>query len=198
MEPPVTRLEPPELCPLCQQEGRTPDYLVVKLGRYGRFVGCPNYPECKYTRPLEGEGPPEPEPTGEACPECGRPLVRKNGRFGPFVGCSGYPDCKYIKKEPPKTMGIPCPECKQGELVERRGRYGSFYSCSRYPDCTFSVNQRPSTEPCPNCGGLVVAARGGARRCLACARAWDAEGMELPEEAAKALIPKPRAKKKSA
>ncbi|TMK79419.1 MAG: type I DNA topoisomerase [Actinobacteria bacterium] len=198
VEPPVTRLEPPELCPLCQQEGRTPDYLVVKLGRYGRFVGCPNYPECKYTRPLEGEGPPEPEPTGEACPECGRPLVRKNGRFGPFVGCSGYPDCKYIKKEPPKTMGIPCPECKQGELVERRGRYGSFYSCSRYPDCTFSVNQRPSTEPCPNCGGLVVAARGGARRCLACARAWDAEGMELPEEAAKALIPKPRAKKKSA
>jgi DNA topoisomerase-1 len=124
--------------------------------------------------------------------------VRKNGRFGPFVGCSGYPDCKYIKKEPPKTMGIPCPECKQGELVERRGRYGSFYSCSRYPDCTFSVNQRPSTEPCPNCGGLVVAARGGARRCLACARAWDAEGAELPEEAAKALIPKPRAKKKSA
>jgi DNA topoisomerase-1 len=198
VEPPVTRLEPPELCPLCHQEGRTPDYLVVKLGRYGRFVGCPNYPECKYTRPIDGEGAPEPEPTGEMCPECGRPLVRKNGRFGPFVGCSGYPDCKYIKKEPPKTMGIQCPECKQGELVERRGRYGSFYSCSRYPDCTFSVNQRPSTEPCPNCGGLVVAARGGARRCLACARAWDAEGTELPEEAAKALIPKPRVKKKSA
>jgi len=188
----------PELCPRCPEEGREPAHLVEKLGRYGRFIGCGNYPECKYTRPIDGEGAPEPEPTGEMCPECGRPLVRKNGRFGPFVGCSGYPECKYIKKEPPKTMGIPCPQCKQGELVERRGRYGSFYSCSRYPDCTFSVNQRPSTEPCPNCGGLVVAARGGARRCLACARAWDAEGRELPEEAAKALIPKPRAKKKSA
>ncbi len=188
----------PELCPRCPEEGREPAHLVEKLGRYGRFIGCGNYPECKYTRPIDGGGPPEPEPTGEACPECGRPLVRKTGRFGPFVGCSGYPDCKYIKKEPPKTMGIPCPQCNQGELVERRGRYGSFYSCSRYPDCTFSVNQRPSAEPCPNCGGLVVASRGGARRCLACARAWDPEGTELPEEAAKALIPKPRAKKKSA
>ena len=164
------------------------------------FIGCERYPECRYTRPLEGEAAaPEPEPTGEKCPQCGiGDLVRKNGRYGPFIGCSRYPDCKYIKKEQPKGMGITCPQCGQGELVERRGRYGSFYSCSRYPDCTFSVNQRPSTEPCPNCGGLVVAARGGARRCLACARAWDAEGMELPEEAAKALIPKARAKKKSA
>jgi DNA topoisomerase-1 len=189
----------PELCPRCPEEGREPAHLVEKLGRYGRFIGCGNYPECKYTRPLEGEGSaPEPEPTGETCPQCGRPLVKKTGRFGPFVGCSGYPDCKYIKKEPPKTTGIPCPQCKEGELVERRGRFGSFYSCSRYPDCTFTVNQKPSSEPCPNCGGLVVAARGGARRCLACARAWNAEGEELSEEEAKALIPKPRAKKKSA
>jgi DNA topoisomerase-1 len=195
------KITPPEVvrtdlwCPRCPEEGRGQAHLVEKLGRYGKFLGCQNYPECRYTSPIEGEAaPPEPEPTGEMCPECGRPLVRKRGRFGPFVGCSGYPDCKYIKKEAPKTTGITCPECKQGELVERRGRYGAFYSCSRYPECKFSVNQKPHPQPCPACGGLVVDARGGAKRCISCGRAWSGEGDELPEDEAQALIPKRRGK----
>jgi DNA topoisomerase I len=195
IQPPMVYLD--EQCPLCPQEGREPGRLVEKLGRYGRFVGCENYPECRYTRPIDGEAaPPEPEPTGEKCPECGRDLIRRTGRFGPFVGCSGYPDCKYIKKEPPKSTGVPCPECGQGELVERRGRYGSFYSCNRYPECKFSVNQQPYPEPCPECRGLMVAARGGARRCTKCGRAWDADGNELPEDQAKALVPRSRARSK--
>src|SRR5207302_6423454 len=175
------------------EEGRDPPgHLVEKLGRYGKFIACENYPECKYTREVSGQERPEPELLDEACPECGRPLMKRVGRYGPFVGCSGYPECKYVKKEPPKSTGIKCPQCGEGELVERRGRYGSFYSCSRYPECTFSVNQKPMAEPCRVCGGLVVAARGGATRCLACARAWNAEGEELPEEEAKALVPKSR------
>jgi DNA topoisomerase-1 len=192
IQPPVKYLD--EECPRCPEEGREPGRLMERLGRHGRFIGCSNYPECKYTRPIEGEvAPPEPEPTGEMCPQCGRPLIRRTGRFGPFVGCSGYPECTYIKKEPPKSTGITCPECKQGELVERRGRYGSFYSCSRYPECTFSVNQQPYPEPCPVCQGLVVAARGGARRCTSCGRAWSAEGAELSTEESQALVPKRRA-----
>jgi DNA topoisomerase-1 len=183
-----------ELCPKCPEEGREPGQLVEKLGRYGKFIGCENYPECTYTREISGEERPEPEPTGESCPECSSPLVRKRGRFGPFVGCSGYPDCKYIKKEAPKSTGVICPECKQGELVERRGRYGPFYSCSRYPDCSFSVNQTPYPEPCPHCEGLVVAARSEARRCTGCGRGWDADGRELSEDEAKALVPKGRGK----
>jgi DNA topoisomerase-1 len=181
-----------ELCPKCPEEGREPGQLVEKLGRYGKFIGCENYPECTYTRELSGEERPEPEPTGESCPECGRPLVLKRGRYGPFVGCSGYPDCKYIKKEAPKSTGVTCPQCTQGELVERRGRYGPFYSCGRYPECSFSVNQKPYPEPCPECQGLVVAARGDARRCTNCGRAWDAEGQELSEDEAKALVPRSR------
>ncbi len=194
IQPPVVVL--PELCPLCPEEGQEPAHLEKKLGRYGYFIGCGNYPECKYTRPIDGNGqPPEaPKPTGEMCPECGRPLVERTGRFGPFVGCSGYPDCKYIKKEAPKGTGVNCPQCKQGELVERRGRFGTFYSCSRYPDCDFSLNQRPLADPCPACQGLVVEARGGARRCINCGRAWDADGNELSEEEAKALVPKGRGK----
>jgi DNA topoisomerase-1 len=195
IQPPTVYLE--ERCPLCPQEGREPGRLVEKLGRYGRFVGCENYPECRYTRPIDGEAaPPEPELTGEKCPECGRDLIRRTGRFGPFVGCSGYPECKYIKKEPPKSTGVTCPECHQGELVERRGRYGSFYSCNRYPECKFSVNQQPFPEPCPGCQGLVVAARGEARRCTSCGRAWDADGNELPEDQAKALVPRSRGRSK--
>jgi DNA topoisomerase-1 len=186
MEAPEEELD--ELCPKCLEEGRGEVKLRIKLGRYGRFVGCPNYPTCTYTRDLNGERTDEPELLEEACPECGRPLQRRRGRFGPFIGCSGYPDCKYIKKEPPKGTGVTCPDCKQGELVERRGRYGPFYSCSRYPECKFAVNQTPLPEPCPECQGLVVAARGGARRCTNCGRAWDAEGNELSESEAKALV----------
>jgi ssDNA-binding Zn-finger/Zn-ribbon topoisomerase 1 len=151
-------------------------------------VGCPNYPTCTYTRDLSnGTDSPEPELLDEKCPECGRPLQRRRGRFGPFIGCSGYPECKYIKKEPPKGTGVTCPQCKQGELVQRRGRFGPFYSCSRYPECTFAVNQTPLPDPCPVCQGLVVSARGGARRCTSCGRGWDAEGVELSEADAKAL-----------
>ena len=76
-----------ERCPRCESE------LVTKTGRFGPFVGCSNYPECKY---IKKEPPKE---TGESCPECGEPLVERRGRFGPFVGCSNYPKCRYIKKD---------------------------------------------------------------------------------------------------
>jgi DNA topoisomerase-1 len=79
-----------EKCPECGSE------LVAKTGRFGPFVGCSNYPECKY---IKKEAPKE---TGESCPECGSPLVERRGRFGPFTGCSNYPKCKYIKKKPRK------------------------------------------------------------------------------------------------
>jgi DNA topoisomerase I len=157
-----------ELCPLCPEEGREPGKLVIKLGRAGKFIGCKNYPECRYTRNVNGETRPAPEPTGEACPECGRDLVRRVGRYGPFVGCSGYPDCKYIKKEE-KGTGVTCPQCGGGELVAKRSRKGrTFYSCNRYPECKFAVWQRPLSEPCPNCGGLLVAQAEDKAKCNAC------------------------------
>ena len=76
--------------------------MVTKKGRYGSFLACSNYPECKYIKSNKTKE--EPEPTGEMCPECGHELVRRKSRFGTtFVGCSNYPKCRYIKKEPKKT-----------------------------------------------------------------------------------------------
>jgi DNA topoisomerase-1 len=162
-----------ESCPLCPTEGREPGRLEVKLGRYGKFIGCTNYPECRYIRNMDGSERPEPEMLDETCPECGRQLQRRVGRYGPFVGCSGYPECRYIKKEPPKTTGVTCPQCTQGEIVERRTRFGLMYGCERYPDCDFAVNHPPiGDRPCPECGGLLVR-RPKSIRCWTCGAEMD-------------------------
>jgi DNA topoisomerase I len=166
-----------ELCPLCPKEGREPGKLQVKLGRFGKFIGCPNYPECRYIRNMDGSERPEPEMLDEICPECGTHKLQKRvGRFGPFVGCSGYPDCTYIRKDPPKTIGVTCPQCKQGELIEKRSRFGTlFYSCDRYPECDFAAGNPPDADhPCPECGSLLLR-RPKSLRCWNCGAELDLE-----------------------
>jgi DNA topoisomerase-1 len=169
-----------EECPRCVEEGRVPPgRLQIRLGRYGRFIGCTRFAAedggCKYIRNLDGSERPEPELLDETCPECGRQLVRKSGRFGLFVGCSGYPDCSYIKKDPPKSLDITCPQCTQGQIVEKRTRFGLFYGCDRYPECDFAVNNPPVKDrPCPECGSLVVE-RPKSFRCWNCGAEMDKE-----------------------
>ena len=123
-----------QVCPEC---GRP---VVKKFGKHGLwFLSCTGWPDdCKWSQQLDehGEPLPDPEGTGEKCPECGSELVARTGRFGPFVGCSNYPDCKYIKKDPPKEVGEDCPQCGS-PLVEKRGRYGPFVGCSNYPECKY-------------------------------------------------------------
>ena len=141
-------IETDEVCEKCGKP------MVIKWGRFGRFMACTGYPECKNTKPLktgeDGEAEAaEPEPTGEDCPKCGSALVRRVGRFGPFVGCSGFPDCRYIQ---PKTTGVTCPECSKGELVEKRTRKGRiFFGCDQYPDCDFATWKPPVPITCPEC-----------------------------------------------
>ena len=127
--------------------------MIVKWGRYGRFLGCANYPECKNIKPLNTDDTPapEPEPTDTACDKCGKPMVIRVSRAGSkFLSCSTYPKCKNAK---PIPMGIDCPEpdC-DGYLGERRSRRGKvFYGCSNYPKCEFSTWDKPVPEPCPKC-----------------------------------------------
>lgn len=153
--------------------------MEIRLGRYGRFLSCKRYPDCKGTRQLEERSSAEPEVLDELCPQDGKPLVKKMGRFGPFIGCSGYPDCRYIKEE---KLDIKCPRCDSGDLVQKRSRRGKiFYGCNRYPDCDFALWQRPYARRCPECGGLVTPYRKRAR-CSECETMFDheefAEAME--------------------
>ena len=98
-----------------------------------------------------------PVETGEACPECGSPLVIRKGRYGEFTACSNYPECKYIKKEEVEVKEIiDCPECG-GKIVEKRTRKGKiFYGCNNYPKCKTALWDLPTGEKCPECGSLLV------------------------------------------
>ena len=140
---------------VCPKDGQP---MVLKKGRFGPFLACSRYPECKETRRLvrsEG-GKLQVEvlaPIDEKCPECGNDLMWRRGRFGPFIACSNYPTCKYIKKKEAREIGLLCPECGQGQVVERKGRWGRFfYGCRRYPECRFTAYHKPIPEPCPDCG----------------------------------------------
>jgi len=131
----------------CENCGRV---MVLKRGRFGQFMACTGYPDCKTTRRLD-QGKKVPDiPLDELCPKCGRNMMIRHGRFGEFTTCSGYPECKYVKQN---FISVKCPECKDGDLVEKRARKGNtFYGCSNYPKCKFTSAGKPIAEKCPSCG----------------------------------------------
>ena len=136
----------PEICDLCDKP------MQLKRGRFGPFLGCTGYPECRNIRKIAKSGIAAPAPVllDEKCPVDGAQLVRRTGRFGEFVSCSNYPKCKYIKQE---STGVACsrPGCK-GELVVKKSKRGKvFYSCSAYPDCDRVYWDKPVAEECPQC-----------------------------------------------
>jgi DNA topoisomerase-1 len=145
-----------EACPDCGKP------LVVKLGKRGKFIACSGFQSgCKYTRNIEPEGGAEvaePVFSDEKCEKCGQPMLIKDGRFGKYLACSGFPACKNIQPlVKPKSTGVACPECKEGELTEKKSRFGKiFYSCNRYPQCKFALWDPPVKQPCPKCGFPVV------------------------------------------
>jgi DNA topoisomerase-1 len=132
----------------CENCGRV---MVLKRGRFGQFMACTGYPDCRTTRRLD-QGKRVPDvPLEELCPKCGRNMVLRHGRYGEFISCSGYPDCKYIKQN---FIGVKCPQCADGELVEKKARRrgNTFYGCSNYPKCDFTSAYKPVAETCPECG----------------------------------------------
>lgn len=144
-----------EACPQCGKP------LSIRLGRHGRFIGCNNYPECDYTRDLNGDN--REQETAEVvpdrkCPECESDLVIKRGKYGKFIGCSNYPKCRFIEPlEKPVDTGVTCPKCNKGSLMQRKSRRGKiFFSCSTYPKCDYAIWNRPVDEPCPRCGWPVI------------------------------------------
>jgi ssDNA-binding Zn-finger/Zn-ribbon topoisomerase 1 len=136
----------------CEKCGRD---MIVRWNRFGRFLGCSGYPECKNTQSLGDEKKPEPVPLGIPCPRDGGELVEREGRFGKFIACSNYPTCKYTQ---PKTIpGLNCPKCGIGEVGEKRTRRGKpFWGCTRYPDCDWSSWDLPLPIPCTQCDSKFV------------------------------------------
>jgi DNA topoisomerase-1 len=169
----VPMKETGEDCPKCKEEGRN-GRLVFRMSRLGEFIGCSLYPECDYIKGREGqEKAAPPEPTGEMCPKCGKPLVKRMGKRGEFVACSGYPKCRFVKREIKPEDIVPdrvCPKCGK-PLLNRKGRFGNFIGCSGYPDCRYleggkrivkppEPHELLMDDPCPRCGKPQVLRQG--------------------------------------
>lgn len=122
------------------------------------FYGCSNYPDCKFTAPIEALDfkKEDYDPNfdwDQKCPKCGKEMNLRYGRYGPFLGCSDYPTCRGIVNipkvgEPTEGEMPPCPAIGcSGKLSSRRSRFGKiFYSCSEYPDCDVIVNSLDEVE----------------------------------------------------
>jgi DNA topoisomerase-1 len=148
-----------ENCPQCGK------HLLTKFGKYGKFIGCSGYPECKYMRKLDGTSPEAPAAELEVisdrvCPKDGGVLVVRTGRYGKFISCKNYPKCKYIENlDKPKNdeSNILCPECGVGHIVTKKNRYGSwFYACDNYPKCKTLYNHKPVAKKCPECESNIM------------------------------------------
>lgn len=143
-----------EQCPKCSKQ------LSSRLGKRGRFIGCTAYPDCDYTRNMDGEETSQVEVVADrVCPKCDAELHIKVGRYGKFIGCSAYPKCKHLEPlEKPENTEIKCPDCNKGNLLKRRSRRGKvFYSCEKYPTCKYALWDRPMNETCPLCQWPIVA-----------------------------------------
>jgi len=143
-------------CPECGKP------LKIKIGRFGKFLACSGFPECKYTEPLlenhVGEEKSQKitqEIAKEKCPQCGKNLVVKEGKFGTFLACEGYPQCQFTKSiEIPAN--VPCPNCG-GRLLKKRTRSGKiFWGCENYPQCQTAFWDEPQTKRCPKCQGILT------------------------------------------
>ena len=134
--------------------------MVYKNGKFGKFLACPNYPECKNTKTIDKDGNvsepvvESPKLAGFKCEVCGSDMIVRNGKYGTFYACSNYPACTFTKQKITDT-GVCCPNCSS-KIVARHGRGKMlFYSCDKYPECDFSTWDMPLAEKCPDCGDML-------------------------------------------
>ena len=161
--------ETDEVCDKCGAK------MIIKTGRYGKFLACSAFPECRNIKPLnKGESSPKEESEdliklkeqykGEKCDKCGSDMIVRSGKFGYFLGCSAYPKCKNLKninKDGQKDIEVDCPVCGKGKIVKKFSRRGVFYACSAYPDCKNAYFGKPTGEKCDKCGALMIESKDG-------------------------------------
>ena len=139
-------------------------------GKYGKFLACPNYPECNAILPFDSEV------SKEKCPKCGELMIYRNGRYGKYLSC---PKCG-TNQPISETAGV-CPVCgaPTRRLKSKAGKI--FYSCSKYPSCKFMSWDMPTGEKCPKCGKYLVK-KGKQIKCSSCNYAIDVPEKEETEE----------------
>jgi DNA topoisomerase I len=143
--------------------------MVIRWGKFGRFMACSGYPECKNTREIPKVCSLEPNGSSDEeeglCEKCGRPMVLKRGRFGEFKACSGYPECRNTRKiakgaegaehKPDVILEEICPVCGKN-LAVKYGRYGEYTACCDYPKCKYLKLKTTGVACGKNCGGEIV------------------------------------------
>ncbi|MBF0282499.1 MAG: type I DNA topoisomerase [Zetaproteobacteria bacterium] len=152
----ITHEETSEVCHECGKP------MAIKLGRYGKFLACTGYPECKSARPIavpgkEGEAsePAVEELSDQPCDACQGELVFKTGPYGKYLKCKACGNNQPLEK--PKDTGILCTACNKGTFLEKKSRRGKvFYSCSTYPKCKNAIWNEPIAKPCPSCAAPFV------------------------------------------
>lgn len=175
----ITQEKTDEACEKCGKP------MIIRLGRYGKFLSCSDYPKCKNAKPLKRKESelammPEEEKKASAdleelqkkfshrkCDKCGAAMQVRNGKFGYFLGCSNYPKCEKIEPIIHFT-GVKCPNCETGQLVERRVRRTgkAFYGCNKFPKCKTATWDKPVGN-CEKCQGIIVEKK-GEKKCLNC------------------------------
>lgn len=142
--------------------------MIVKTGRYGKFLACSGFPACKNIKSLGNKPEKAPQENSALqelsakyadvkCDKCGSPMAVKTGRFGPFLACTAYPKCKNIKNI--KTGDAPevkCPICNHGNIVKKFSKRGAFYACDNYPTCKNAYYGEPTGKNCPECDALMI------------------------------------------
>ena len=153
-----------EICDKCGAS------MIIKTGRFGKFLACSAYPDCKNIKKYGNEEnvAKEIDPKilelqkkyeGQVCDKCGAEMKVRSGKFGPFLACSAYPKCRNIKNiSPQKPSGqeVTCPACKTGKIVKKFSRRGAFWACNNYPDCKNAYWGEPTGEKCPDCDSLLL------------------------------------------
>ena len=129
------------------------EFMVIKKGRYGKFLACPNYPECKNTKPLKEKE--TVEETDIDCDKCGNKMVKRKGRYGAFLACSNYPECKNTKPII-HEIDVNCPMCNNKLAIKFNKSGRRFFGCSNYPDCKFITWNEPTNEKCQICSSMLV------------------------------------------
>ena len=129
-------------CPKCGKP------LKIKFGRFGKFLACTGFPDCRHTQPLnetKDEAAAVEKQNNGVCEKCGGEMVIKEGRFGKFLACSGYPNCKNVKSLNEQKLDMKCPECGKGDVVVKfTKRRKKFWGCSAYPDCKWASWEDPT------------------------------------------------------